>query len=263
MFRVEFTPEAREAIAFLKREIPERLRALEQHVVNQVADAVLNEVRRKIPDKPELLAKYREALDLYAVETPRGRMTAVAGEVAASLQTVDAERTIVLFPPPKAGRQDPVAAILHQYEPWAVTSVPLVTVKGDVVFRIVSKTEVQSTAKKNAVALPTVQAMLKAAKIPLGKSFVAEGRAQIDLEHMALQVEFGGPGYKKVAAWAPAISRAERGHFLKTSGIKKLAERLLSDPNFQGWKAQTAPPDKTLLPATLKQFEGFQKAVRG
>lgn len=251
-------------VEFLRVEFKRRILALEQIVANRIAEQVLEDVQKKIPSKPALLGQYKAAFKIYRVDVAEGRVVTIAAQVPASLLSVEAGKTLVFFPLPKKGKPTRVISILAKHEPWAVSMVPGVTIKTgtqEVVFKHVSASEVYSATVANQTVLPAVLAELKTVGARLGEEFVVDGIGKVDLTDLATRVEFGGVGVPHVPHWRASLSRAQKGGVLKQGAFQRFVFDLLTNPSFSRWKADAAPPGRTMDKATAGGFVDFQNRI--
>lgn len=236
-----------------------RSAAIQRYIVYETAKRTLEAVTRKIPDSPDY-TPYKSALKLVQSGEKRNPIFAIYASPEAA--PIAAEAELIYFKPKKkSGRIDPVAAVLIEYQPWTVETLPFdLSDKVATIFtRKVTKREVLQVGTARKADLPDVQRKLtelgispKAQQTDIPK----EVSAVPDLTYTALRLEYGLGKTKAVAHWRPAV-RGARGIAESLFDTETVSNALLDwkDHTWRKWRNLRADSVPTKDIASMGKFQ--------
>lgn len=246
----------------LVRELPMRIKAIEQAVPREVAERVLEDVRQK---SPKDIYGYPRMLQLVQIDDRKLEalvaITVPGYAYSYKLRTADAA-TMVLYIKPREYKNretDPGAIVLSKYNPWTMGTLPYEPhrMEASITSRRVSHRELQGIERKRKADRPRVDKELEMAGKQVARPHptLLQRRVSRDVAYEVLRREFG-INTQPVAHWRPAVRAAQRRYVPLV--LKRLV-RWLTVPSERRWKKRvTLKKEKA---ATVRKVQAFQSYI--
>ena len=200
MFKFKMT---KSNLSKIQGKVQKALDAGQVVIVREMAERLLMEVKKRIPNLGGWYTIYRNSLMVEVDESgpsPVGRVTV---DTDTSLNTVPAGETAVFFE-----GEDAVAFILKQYNPWPVDMLPAIYGGATAILRLVpsSLTETTKLRELRVKDMPEAKKKLSEAGFAIASDSVPtfNGRVYFDFNFMAKRLEQGLGPFPPTPHWIPA-----------------------------------------------------------
>jgi hypothetical protein len=243
-----------------------RVGAVREQLTYQAAKELEEEVRRRMPGGGAW-RRYRQSLQTVKVTGTGPRESAYAVRVnpkARAVKRMDAPRT-VLYVRPKGRFPRPEIAVLAEFSPWTLDTIPFTPSPASAVLisRRVRMDEVIEVARLRREEQSEWRKRLELAgyQAPRKKLLTVSRRLKAipDVAFEAIRLEFGLGGGRLQSHWRPALRSIVSRGIVGIIRREKLGRALRS--GFLGWKKWKPRPKHRISSREAQRFGGFVKRL--
>lgn len=203
--------------------LQERMAAATASAGAVISNQLAEEVKARIPNQRGWLELYRNSIQF--MELNPGAW-GVHGQADVQFTQLEAESTLLWFQ-----QGDDVAAILAQYNPWTIDTLPGVVggVRADCLVRPASQSEVAHHRERLGGLQRTIKALLQRVNKRIDEAEFPKinGRIMADLDFLSRRLEHGLGDFDRAPHWEPAAARLDQ--ISQSAAVKRVVDQALKD----------------------------------
>lgn len=248
------------------KELPERSKAYQRHVVLELTKRAKDNVVAKAPSDPNLM-DYQKELDVYRYRDFKNPKFAILYDRAVeSGAKLSSETTLLTIRPTRRnpGAIAPVLNILKEFQPFTLNTWPVKIPrdKAWIIYKDVKDSGIVKRAEmQNKRDMPSIIRKLQATKFRLRASDFRPPKDDLEvMSGIALEVVRAelGISRKKHSHWRPAIRELETE--INKIMMSKESIMTLAAANYKRW-TKLGLISKTASDSTELGIQSFQKAI--